>query len=154
MSLVKLLSGNKSRIVKLVTFTEPKLSKQGKQVFPMGLIKISRRTGIIGADYDNVKNKRLTSKGLPPENTAPLWGGKGEHVNKYFVKHTDSGEYYLKFLPGNFSRCRYIDKKTGEEVDKATVEKYTPNRSGGVAWNVISLDNIISLESGEIKYKK
>ena len=163
-----------SKICSLRTKTALKTNKKSRTdgtPFPysQGISKLSVRNVIIGADYSNAVNNQLAREekvgDFTPEN---LWKGKGRRVSKFTVEHTESGEKYLCILPKtdsencNVTKSIYIDNATGNEVEFSSLKDFLPpyneTESQGtdkvVHWQVIKLENVIGLKSGELEYSK
>lgn len=152
---------NGARIVSLKTKTQVKLLASGKAAFPSGISKIAVRNGILGTDYTSVTNRAI-AKNTPENNEIPefqaesLWKGKGRNVSKFLVEHIDTGKQYLKFLPKldsqdhNVTKSIFVDNATGKEISKQDFEAYMPKQSSGqnfagVAWQVITLENVVDI---------
>lgn len=162
MNIDSYLAGVKgSKIVSLQTKTDVKLLAASKTKFPKGISKLATRNGIIGAKYENSVNNKLAAnfegdiQDLPHFEAESLWKGKGKNIDNYLVGHVDTGKRYLKFLPkldaDGFNRTEsvYIDNATGQEISKEDFGEFLPKQSPapfhGVKWQVVALENVISI---------
>ena len=156
-----------SRIVSLRTKTTQPLNVKSRvdkkpNPYTQGVSKISVRNCIIGADYANSFNNKLAKNDevgdFVPE---AQWGGKGRRVSKFTIAHTVTGQEYLAILPKvdaenhNITKSVYIDNATGNEVDVNLLREFMPpKKEAFLNWQVIKIDNIIGLKSGELEYSR
>lgn len=161
-----------SRIVRLRTKTQVKMNVKSRvdgtpNPYKKGVSKIAARNCIIGADYSNAVNNQLAREDkvgdFQPEK---LWKGKGRRVSKFMVEHSETLEQYLAILPktdgenNNITESVYIDNDSGLEIDVKTLKDFLPpykesdnqGTEKAVHWQVIKLENIIGLKSGEFEY--
>ena len=163
-----------ARICSLRTKTPVRANKKSRvdgSPFPFkdGVSKLSVRNIILGTDYSSVVNNRLQKEekiaDFVPQQ---LFRGKGRKITKFICEHTETKEQYLSVLPKtdsdncNITKSVYVDNETGLEVDFSSLKDFLPeyseNSSQGtdktVRWQLIKLDNILSLKSGDLLYEK
>lgn len=114
--------------------------------------KVSRLNGIIGSDYEKVTQKRTGDKEFKVEE---LWGGNGEHIDKYLVKHKISQKVYLAFLLNRVIESGYYwatgEKLTDQEVDELKSWFSEKRDDYVVEWRTLPVDNILELKmDGEV----
>ena len=154
---------NGPKIVSLKTKTQVRMLVASKEVFPMGVTKISVRNGIIGTDYSSVVNNKIfaeenpqtqeEAEAIPHFEAEALWKGKGKNVTKFICVHTEKNTEYLKFLPKmigekNVTKNIYIDNATGKNVEESEVNKFMGAKSNspyGVNWQVVELCNVLGI---------
>lgn len=150
---------NGPKIVSLKTKTQVRMLVASKEVFPMGVTKISTRLGIIGANYENAVNNSVAKnfegdiENLPHFEAESLWKGKGKNVTKFICVHTEKNTEYLKFLPKmigekNVTKSIYVDNATGKNVEESEVNKFMGAKSNspyGVNWQVVELCNVLGI---------
>jgi hypothetical protein len=169
-SVLQSISG--SRIVSLRTKTQVKLNKKSRVTgaacpYVDGVSKLSVKNCIIGTDYANSVNNQLAREDkigdFQPEK---LWKGKGRRISKFLVEHTESGQNYLAILPKtdanncNITKSVYVNNTTGLEINPENLKDFLPpyNESSSqgtektIHWEVIKLENILGLKSGEIDW--
>ena len=83
------------------------------------IYKLSRMNGIIGTSYEKVTQNR---NDYPEFQVSELWGGRGEHINKYLVKHVLNNKIYLAFLLNSVLKTGYF-WNSGDSLDKKEVEE-------------------------------
>jgi hypothetical protein len=141
---------NPTRIVSLITKTEPPLLKKGRvsgnpcpwrQVF-----QTTHRYGIIGCSYASSVNRQRdrefqerylnSRKGTAPGTYVPfraqaLWNGMGEHVpgSPYLVRHKRKENLYLAFLPFNRDNSPAVVEEVfhddgGKNIDPTLLTEY------------------------------
>lgn len=90
------------------------------------VVKKSRVNGIIGFDYENNVNTIAIQEGKELRQAKPrVWGEITQ--DKIFVYH--KGELYLRTRVLKTSTPIYVNKVTGEEVDKCALEPYFKSSS-------------------------
>lgn len=150
----------KSKIVSLFYKSEPDLLKGTKNnrhkfVNENGnpkVYKISQMNGIVGTDYEKVTRNRTEN---PEFKVEQLWGGKGEHLNKYLVRHKVTQRVYLAFLLNNVTKSGYYWSDGTELSNEEVVElkQYIRNTSNNseVQWRTLPIDNVLEIKTdGEI----
>ena len=158
----------KAKIVSLVYQSDPSMVKGGrrndKNEYPnrfyandgtSRIHKLSQMNGIIGSSYENVTKNRSY---VPEFKAEQLWGGKGEHINKYLVKHKTSHRVYLAFLLNSVSKTKYI-WDSGKELSEEEIEEmylWTDKKSSDsvVEWRVLPVDNILEMKMDGQVYSK
>ena len=174
-----------ARMASVWTETEPKMlvkhrvTKQPTaEVFPQGVIRKAKRSGVIGAKYGSVVNRQrlheasadiTTDLGDPVPEFKPesLWKGKGEYVqgSDILVRHTETGQIYLVFCPSQkreghsvaVSESTYYCKATGRVVEDAELEGFlsgggSSKRQGvkfGRQWRCIKIENVKQVRCGD-----
>lgn len=165
---------NGARICQLRTKTEVKANKKSRvdgSPFPFskGVSKLAVRNVVLGSDYSSVVNNRLQKEekvaDFVPEQ---LFKGKGRRISKFLCEHIETKEQYLSVLPNtdgqncNLTKSVYIDNETGNEIDPAILLPYLPPykemESQGtdkvVHWQLIKLNNILGIKSGNLIFEK
>jgi len=146
-------NGTQCRFVSMVSETEPKLKKSCPFV---GVKKISRKRGMINANYNTAVRKRIAErlgvdfKEVEYQN-GDVWymhlnttDGKALPlcVNK---KTPDNGEYYLQFYPTHSEDVYQLPN--GEIVQESQLEPYFYARSARSEFKPV----VISLKVSNIK---
>jgi hypothetical protein len=114
------------------------------------LRKRNRVTVQIGTNYESIVQRRTDSPDFKAE---AIWGGKGEHVNRYLVRHTETGELYLKFSGVNLQACspEYLVGNT--VIDSEQVKPYLYAKSSNVAnWFMPKVSSVKSITIGGEDY--
>lgn len=164
-SLIKLLDQfNGPRIITLTIRTEPELLKKhriSKELCPFtkGITKITQRVGIIGASYKNVVNNWLGKLGAVGDfEPQALWNGNGEHVGNFLVRHKQTGQLYLAFMPLGKKPVKQVitNNLNDSEIKKEDLEPYLSISKSNrlIMWETIKIENIAQLKSGKIFYNK
>jgi hypothetical protein len=163
----------------LITATFPKLLKKcrldGRECpFVGGVRKITLRAVTLGVNYEAAVNRaRLREAeeygGPEPDyfHAESLWGGAGEHVGTYGVRHRGTGKLYLAYKPRQSPDGSVISvqeewqdvAKGNKIVDYAEVKDflYTSNSTSDkqqlqipLAWRVVALEHIVELRYGDV----
>lgn len=174
MLIEKILENYRAAPVTIVTRTDPAMRKGRKKdgIYPNPFIdangnstiaKISKRNGFVGASYENCVNNQRDREDLETTFKAQeLWNGKGRHLNKFVVEHTETGERYITFKPPvkdnapQTLETHYVHKNglpmTEDElmVMKEWLENKAPPTNQGVEkpvfWQTIKLANILEIK--------
>jgi len=128
--------------LKIKTCTEPKMNKKSRitgDANPYLDVRChSELTIALGFDYESAVNRQRV-KELMEENdiskeeaetlnehfySAGLWKGKGQHVNRYTVMHTETGQYYLIYRPNQKISEKFINS-LGIEIDPVVLEEFS-----------------------------
>lgn len=159
---VDLLSTQKAQPVGLVTRTPARMKKTGNPYYGRGIVRVADRHVWIGANYQNMVNRRRAIEGRPlvpgvsPARIAhfraeSLWGGAGRHLpdNPHFVRHQGSGRLYLCFWPMRVIRDLWLDTCNHvippEKLRPWLIASGSSDRQGikdQVAWRVVALENV------------
>jgi hypothetical protein len=131
--------------VSVLTRTEPKLKKTGNPYADRGVVRITKRNGFVGGDYESIANNKREKDGGERDFEAGSlpWG---THLDRYFIGHKDA--LYLKFFPIR-AAVEGIDEwqtSDGQPVPFDAIAPFLPERKeadSGVPWRVITLRNII-----------
>lgn len=131
--------------VSLLTRTEPKLKKKGNPYADRGIVRITKRNGFVGGDYENIANNKREREGEDRSFEAGSlpWG---KHLDRFFIEHNEA--LYLKFFPIR-AAVEGIDEwqtSDGQPVSFDQIKDFLPERredGSGVPWRVITLRNII-----------
>lgn len=156
--------------VSITTETEPKMRKTNNPYF--GRVKrIARRSGMLGASYENAVNRQREREGIASEFKAEsLWGGAGEPVGGSLVRHKTNGGLYAVFFPTYTDEqgkpiasddCWTLDNiRVGDGDPKLTEIKSFLSGSSespkqgvekAIAWRVVKLENVCELRyKGEV----
>jgi hypothetical protein len=120
--------------------------------------KVGQFNGLTGVSYQNsVNNQRAREDNQDDFHSAPIWKGKGQHVDNFLVRHVDTNRQYLKVLPtaGTIkAQYRWVDSKeplndaennllSCFEVDHDVSARQETDKP--VYWNLIALENLIQL---------
>lgn len=166
--------GNQSRIVSLITKTEPETRKTNENGEPkpfVTLVRIARRRGMIGISYESCVNRQRNREEQPLDDEGNveyfhaegLWNGLGEHDGPLTVRHKIKGTRYICFRPMNEDNDSVVIDEDlwladGSPVEKRDVEPWL--KGGGksrrqqvdkqVFWRTIALENIVEIKTGEI----
>jgi hypothetical protein len=165
--------GNSSRICQLRTKTPVKLNKKNRVTgapcpYVDGITKLAVRNVILNCEYKNAVNNQLVREekvaDFVPEQ---LWKGKGRRVSKMIFEHIETHQQYLAVLPKtdgegfNITKSVYIDNSTGSEIDKNELTDYMPPKNNStqgtdkpINWELIKLENILGLKSGDLIYER
>lgn len=131
--------------VSILTRTEPKLKKKGNPYADRGVVRITKRNGFVGGDYESIaNNKREKDGGERDFEAASLpWG---RHLDRFFIEHREA--LYLKFFPIR-AAVEGVDEwqtSDGQPVPFDAIAPFLPKREpneSGIQWRAISLRNII-----------
>lgn len=146
-------NGTQCRFVSMVSETEPKLKKSCPFV---GVKKISRKRGMINANYNTAVRKRIAErlgveiKEVEYEN-GEVWYMHMKTVDDKALplvvnKRTpDNGEYYLQFYPTHSENVYQLPN--GEIVQEAQLEQYFYTRSERAEFK----PTVISIKVSNIK---
>lgn len=188
-SLAATLAGRRPQFVGLVTLTRPPLrAKDPRTHAPnpfraAGVEKLALRIGMLGADYarcvirQRYREWRMANGECDPSairnspfaifKSAPLWGGSGRHVDRFFVTHEALGGRYLKFLPTPDARgwprlpqVVYRDAVTKRPIRWYRIRPFlfrpTVSRRQQTArpvhWRTIRAENVVQLRMGGAIY--
>jgi hypothetical protein len=152
------------------------------------VVKVAQRNGLVGADYakavlaqrerevgsrkSEVGAAHPTSDLRPPTfQPGPLWRGMGAHVDRHFVRHIETGQRYLKFLPTTDQAGReqivrlkyfYADTlaTTPEEISAQWIQRWlVPQRQPKtqltrrpIRWKCITVDNVAEITIARVTY--
>jgi len=145
-----------------------KKSRETKEPAPFhALTCVSTRAVTLGADYENCVNNQRGREGLEQTfESQGIWGGKGQHIDKYFVEHTGNGKVYLAGLQSSSDIVQISDTQyfaDGVPVDKESVAEYLParktdNKSQGterpVKWRYLDVAGIKEIKYGDVIVKE
>lgn len=132
--------------MKITTCTEPAMNKKSRvsgNPNPYTDVKcISELTISLGFDYESAVNRQrikelMDQYSISKENaeiineqfySQSLWKGKGQHVNRYTVTHTDTGKLYLIYRPNTKISQMFINS-IGQKIPEEALEEYCPPKS-------------------------
>lgn len=150
-----------STIVNVAYVTEPDHRKTGNPYYDSEtklwkIEKVGVMNGLVGVDYQNSVNNQLGREDKPKDFlSGPIWHGKGEHVDKFLVRHIDKGTLYLKVLPSGTAKVQYRFVSTKEPLNESELQllevfaqkKSVPDQGTDkpVFWNLIQLNNLIQM---------
>lgn len=119
--------------VGLITVTEPKMRKTGNP-YAGKVVKVARTSGQVNFDYDGAVGRAREKEGKPAEDwqKGESWHEPYMIDGKYtpFCRHKKDGTLYVRVRHMGGSSV-YIDKDTGEEVDKELLKPFLPDASYG-----------------------
>jgi hypothetical protein len=165
----ELVALNKPTPIGISYLVEPRLLKDGNPYWDAkigwSLEKLGDLVGFTGGSYESsVNNQRLREQSKSDFESKPLWNGKGEHVNKFLVRHKETGKLYLKVMPATQkldddlytvrSTVQYRHKNHKPVSMKELEQILTFEKERSVAeqgtqkpiyWNTIMVDNILQL---------
>lgn len=177
---------NRTEPVTIMTRTEPKMKSGRKDKetgeYPNPFItsdkeskveRLALRNYFIGASYESVVNRQRVREDHGEYFTAEeLWGGHGERVNKFVVRHKGNGKLYLackapnqRDNPGlaDTIESRYQWKDTGlplTEDEETAYKEWLPKPSASkrqetdkaIHWRTVELKNIEYVRIGGREY--
>lgn len=123
-------NGTRCQFISMLTVTEPKLKKSCPYV---GVLKVSRRNGLINVNYNKaVRNRLAKSLGVALADVeytnGKTWfvhqtdeNGKALPLVKHATKET--GKHYLQYFPIRSSGTKYV-LPNGEEIAESQLKPY------------------------------
>lgn len=111
--LVDLLTNNKGATpISLQYVTKPKINKEGKNIFGE-VTRIANIQAFLGTNYENSVNRQLQREEKEAKFEAkPLWNGKGIRINFSLAKHSETGKFYMSYLPLKTLKSFHFDQFT------------------------------------------
>ena len=89
--------------------SEPKIKKDGKLRFG-NIFKLGAVNCIIDYDFEKAVRRQQAREGIEPNFVvSALWNGKGEHINRRLVRHTDTDVKYLAYKHERTLRSLHFD---------------------------------------------
>ena len=109
--------------------SEPKMRKTNNPYFGK-VVKVNTHNAKVNCDYEAGVNRRLDKEGKEPDFVAKgNWHAPLMIDDKYTplaYKVSDPDELYLRYFPEKSGTPVFVDKETGELVDKAKLAPFMP----------------------------
>jgi len=161
-------------VVSLVLQTFPPLLSGSP--YPQGVCRICYRQVQIGCSFENSVNNRAFKLGIFDEGTpsgdyfrvGPLWGGKGQWVDRFCVEHVETKKRYLAFKPAQKDTesgynvqildDKWLDVASGAEIPLEEVQPWLAEGQRAknqpmeppqtICWRTVHLENIAAIRCG------
>jgi hypothetical protein len=119
--------------ISLQYVTKPKINKEGKNLFGE-ITRIANIQAFLGASYEKSVNRQLQREEKEMDFVAkPLWNGKGIRINFSLAKHSETGKFYMSYLPLKTLKSFHFDQFTNlilNEVIKQYFYQSSNNQQG------------------------
>lgn len=130
--------------------------KGGKKCPHVGAMKVNRIAGMVGASYENMKNKELVELGLPADYVVGprTWGQR--IVGTPFIVHTPKGEttrkLYIEFCVKSGELQGYENCKGESLAASELADWLNPPRERSISLCDYSLESIQVVRMGGEEY--
>mgnify|MGYP000944913745 CR=1 FL=1 len=147
--------------VSIQYITEPKLNKEGKQIFG-NVTNFANVGGMVGYCYENSVNNQLEREQKEKDFVSkPLWNGKGKRINLAISTHVEKGTFYLTYKAQQTFKSFHFDANMNL-IPYSALKPYFPDakpkNQGVEAGNEvhhreISIENIKRLKLKKTTYE-
>ena len=153
-------NGTQCQFVSMLTVTEPKMRKDSPY---KGVVKVSRRNGLLNVNYNTSVSKRLAEMfNVPPSEVQYIPGETwfkhqktedGRPLPLVVNKNKEDGKIYVQYFPIRTSGTKYV-MPNGEQVAEEKLEPFFYARAEKEVWKpatcVFHVANIKELRASRV----